>query len=42
MRIVNAGTVYGPLVAGPQGATVVEFFAPGVPDPSLSPLNTYV
>jgi quercetin dioxygenase-like cupin family protein len=42
IRIVNAGTVYGPLVAGPEGATVVEFFATGVPDAGLSPLNTYV
>jgi quercetin dioxygenase-like cupin family protein len=42
IRIVNAGTVYGPLVAGPEGATLIEFFATGVPDPALSPLNTYV
>lgn len=42
IRIVNAGTVYGPLVAGPEGATVIEFFATGLPDPSRSPVNTYV
>jgi hypothetical protein len=42
MRIVNAGTVYGPLVAGPEGCTVIEFFVTGAPDPALSPANTYV
>lgn len=42
MRVVNAGTVYGPLVAGPDGCTVIEVFATGVPDPSLSAANTYV
>lgn len=42
IRVVNAGTVYGPLIAGPDGCTVIEFFVTGTPDPSLSPMNTYV
>jgi quercetin dioxygenase-like cupin family protein len=42
IRVVNAGTVYGPLVAGPEGCTVVEVFATGVPDPSITAMNTYV
>jgi quercetin dioxygenase-like cupin family protein len=42
IRVVNAGTVYGPLVAGPEGCTVVEVFATGVPDPSVTAMNTYV
>lgn len=42
MRVVNAGTAYGPLIAGPEGCTVIEFFATGVADPSLSAMNTYV
>jgi hypothetical protein len=42
MRVVNAGTAYGPLVAGPEGCTVIEFFATGVHDPSLSAANTYL
>jgi quercetin dioxygenase-like cupin family protein len=42
IRVVNAGTAYGPLIAGPEGCTVIEFFVTGVPDPSLSPMNTYV
>jgi hypothetical protein len=42
MRIVNAGTVYGPLVAGPEGCTVVEVFATGIADPSVTSANTYV
>jgi hypothetical protein len=42
IRVVNAGTVYGPLIAGPEGCTVIEFFVTGVPDPSLTPNNTYV
>jgi quercetin dioxygenase-like cupin family protein len=42
MRVVNAGTVYGPLIAGPDGCTVIEVFATGVPDPSVTAANTYV
>jgi len=42
IRVVNAGTVYGPLVAGPDGCTVVEVFATGVADPSVTAMNTYV
>lgn len=42
MRIVNAGTSYGPLIAGPEGCTVIEFFATGIPDESLSAMNTYL
>ena len=42
IRIVNAGTVYGPLVAGPEGCTVIEVFATGVPDPAVTAANTYV
>ncbi|GIX30849.1 MAG: hypothetical protein KatS3mg124_1321 [Porticoccaceae bacterium] len=40
MRFVRAGTVYGPLVAGPEGATVIDVFAVGS-DP-LRAANTYV
>jgi Cupin len=42
MRVVNAGTTYGPLVAGPEGCTMVDVFATGVADPSLSAMNTYL
>ena len=42
IRVVNAGTVYGPLVAGPEGCTVIDVFATGVPDPSVTAMNTYV
>ena len=42
MRVVNAGTTYGPLVAGPKGCTMVDIFATGAADPSLSAMNTYL
>ena len=42
LRIVNAGTVYGPLVAGPEGCTVIDVFATGVADPSVTAANTYL
>ncbi len=42
MRVVNAGTTYGPLVAGPEGCTMVDIFATGSADPSLSAMNTYL
>lgn len=29
MRFIKAGTVYGPLIAGPEGCTVVDIFAVG-------------
>ena len=40
MRFVKAGTVYGPLIAGPEGCTVIDVFAVGN-DP-LSAKNTYI
>ncbi len=39
MRFVKAGTVYGPLIAGPEGCTVIDIFAVGH-DP-MSARNTY-
>src|SRR5262245_40512159 len=42
MRFVNAGTTYGPLVAGPEGCTVVDIFATGVAEPSRAARNWYV
>ena len=42
IRVVNQGTVYGPLIAGPDGCTVIDVFATGVPDPSVTAMNTYV
>jgi anti-sigma factor ChrR (cupin superfamily) len=42
IRVVDAGTAYGPLVAGPEGCTVIEVFATGVADPSRSAMNTYL
>ena len=42
IRVVDAGTAYGPLLAGPEGCTVIEVFATGVPDPSVSAQNTYL
>src|SRR5262245_58764991 len=42
MRFANAGTVYGPLVAGPEGCTVVDVFATGAADPSRTAMNWYV
>jgi hypothetical protein len=41
MRFVNAGTTYGPLVAGPEGCTVVDIFATGVAEPSRTAMNWY-
>lgn len=40
MRFVKAGTVYGPLIAGPEGCTVIDIFAVGS-DPE-SARNTYI
>ena len=40
MRFVKAGTVYGPLITGPEGCTVIDIFAVGN-DP-LSAKNTYI
>ena len=42
MRVVKAGTAYGPLIAGPEGCTVIDVFATGVPDPSRSAINVYL
>jgi ChrR-like protein with cupin domain len=42
MRFENAGTVYGPLIAGPEGCTVIDIFATGVADPSRTAMNWYV
>jgi hypothetical protein len=42
MRFVNAGTTYGPLLAGPEGCTVIDIFATGVADPSRTAMNWYV
>ena len=42
MRFVNAGTTYGPLVAGPEGCTVIDIFATGVADASRTAMNWYV
>jgi hypothetical protein len=42
MRVVKAGTTYGPLIAGPEGCTMVDIFATGTADPSLSARNTYL
>ncbi|HEY7106713.1 MAG TPA: hypothetical protein VH986_09945 [Acidimicrobiia bacterium] len=42
VRVVNAGTVYGPLVAGPDGCTVIDVFATGEPGPATRAMNTYV
>jgi hypothetical protein len=39
MRFVNAGTTYGPLVAGPEGCTVVDIFATGVADPTRTAMT---
>lgn len=40
MRFVKAGTVYGPLVAGPEGCTMIDIFAVGN-DP-MSAVNVFV
>jgi quercetin dioxygenase-like cupin family protein len=40
MRFVKAGTVYGPLIAGPEGCTVIDVFAVGN-DP-MSAVNIFV
>jgi len=40
MRFVKAGTVYGPLIAGPEGCTAIDVFAVGN-DP-MSAVNTYI
>ena len=40
MRFVKAGTVYGPLIAGPEGCTVIDVFAVGN-DPR-SAINVFV
>ena len=42
IRVVDAGTAYGPLLAGPEGCTVIEVFATGIPDPSATAQNTYL
>jgi quercetin dioxygenase-like cupin family protein len=42
VRVVNAGTVYGPLLAGPEGCTVIDVFATGEPGPATRAMNTYV
>ena len=42
IRVVDAGTAYGPLLAGPEGCTVIEVFSTGVPDPSVTAQNTYL
>ena len=39
MRFVNAGTAYGPLVAGPEGCTVVDIFATGVAEPTRTAMT---
>lgn len=38
MRFVRANTAYGPLKAGPEGCTVIDFFAGGSPD---KPVETH-
>lgn len=40
MRFVKAGTAYGPLIAGPEGCTVIDIFA--MRSDPLSARNTYV
>ncbi len=40
MRFVKAGTLYGPLIAGPEGCTVIDIFAIGT-DP-MSVVNVFV
>ena len=42
VRVVKAGTVYGPLVAGPEGCTAIEVFATGEPGSPAGAKNTYV
>jgi quercetin dioxygenase-like cupin family protein len=42
VRVVKAGTVYGPLVAGPDGCTVIDIFATGEPGSRARAMNTYV
>ena len=42
VRVVKAGTVYGPLIAGPEGCTVIDTFATGEPGPASGAKNTYV
>ncbi|HEX3453087.1 MAG TPA: hypothetical protein VHS03_00565 [Gaiellaceae bacterium] len=39
MRFVKAGTTYGPLVAGPEGCTVVDIFATGVAEPTRTAMT---
>lgn len=40
MRFVKAGTVYGPLIAGPDGCTMIDIFAVGS-DP-MSAVNVFI
>ena len=40
MRFVKTETVYGPLIAGPEGCTMIDIFAIG--DDPTSAANTYV
>jgi len=42
MRVVNAGTAYGPLRAGPEGCTVIDVFATGQGDSSKKMGITYL
>jgi quercetin dioxygenase-like cupin family protein len=37
VRLVKAGTAYGPLRIGPEGCTVIDIFATGTPDPTKNP-----
>jgi quercetin dioxygenase-like cupin family protein len=42
MRTATAGTAYGPLVAGPDGCTVVDVFAVGEPGSPARAVNVYL
>ena len=41
-RELARGTVYGPLLAGPDGCTVIDVFATGEPGSATRAMNTYV
>ncbi len=42
VRLVKAGTAYGPLRVGPEGCTVIDIFATGKPDPTKNPRLIFI